>query len=160
MKKKLSYRDKLLELAYIYNVREIQDYVKSKKNLTSGQLELILKKNSIAIPKDYKTSFVKENFIKPIAKFKNNIAFNAYLRKLANVDVNHSVIIDLSEDMTQMKFTFSNENAKGKREHHLLISDGGGNAKSDKGGLVCTASGLAVYPKIRPFFKDGKIQKK
>ena len=33
MKKKLSYRDKLLELAYIYNVREIQDYVKSKKKL-------------------------------------------------------------------------------------------------------------------------------
>ena len=26
MKKRLSYRDKLLELAYIYNVREIQDY--------------------------------------------------------------------------------------------------------------------------------------
>ena len=26
MKKKLSYRDKLLELAYIYNVKEIQDY--------------------------------------------------------------------------------------------------------------------------------------
>ena len=31
MKKRLSYRDKLIELAYIYNVREIQDYVKSKK---------------------------------------------------------------------------------------------------------------------------------
>lgn len=98
----------------------------------------------------------------PLVTFrnKNNIAFNAYLRKLANVDVNDSVIIDLSEDMTQMKFTFSKENAKGKRDHHLLISDGGGNAKSDKGGLVCTASGLAKYPKIRPFFKDGKIQKK
>ena len=47
MKKKLSYRDKLLELAYIYNVKEIQEYVKNKKNLTSGQLELILKKNNI-----------------------------------------------------------------------------------------------------------------
>ena len=34
MKKKLSYRDKLLELAYIYNVREIQDYAKNRKNLT------------------------------------------------------------------------------------------------------------------------------
>ena len=32
MKKKLSYRDKLLELAYIYNVREIQDYTKRRKN--------------------------------------------------------------------------------------------------------------------------------
>ena len=31
MKKKLSYRDKLLELAYIYNVKEIQDYTKKKK---------------------------------------------------------------------------------------------------------------------------------
>ena len=31
MKKKLSYRDKLLELAYIYNVKEIQDYVKRKR---------------------------------------------------------------------------------------------------------------------------------
>ena len=29
MKKKLSYRDKLIELAYIYNVKEIQDYVKN-----------------------------------------------------------------------------------------------------------------------------------
>ena len=44
MKKKLSYRDKLVELAYIYSVKEIQDYVKSRKNLTTGQLELILKK--------------------------------------------------------------------------------------------------------------------
>jgi len=73
MKKKLSYREKLLELAHIYDVKEIQDYVKSKKNLTSGQLELILKKNNIAIPKDYKTSFVKDNFIKPISKIKINI---------------------------------------------------------------------------------------
>ena len=34
MKKKLSYRDKLIELAYIYDVKEIKDYVKSKKSLT------------------------------------------------------------------------------------------------------------------------------
>jgi|TARA_Y100000389_G_scaffold11893_1_gene10846 Bax protein len=73
MKKKLSYRDKLVELAYIYSVKEIQDYVKSRKNLTTGQLELILKKNKIVIPKDFKTSFFKENLIKPYAKFKNNI---------------------------------------------------------------------------------------
>ena len=45
MKKKLSYRDKLLELAYIYNVKEIQEYTKRRKNLTTGQIELILKKN-------------------------------------------------------------------------------------------------------------------
>ena len=73
MKKKLSYRDKLIELAYIYNVKEIQEYVKNKKNLTTGQLELILKKNNIAIPNEFKTSFIKENLIKPIYKIKNNI---------------------------------------------------------------------------------------
>ena len=74
MKKKLSYRDKLLELAYIYNVKEIQDYTKNRKNLTTGQIELILKKNRIIIPKDFKTSFFKENFIKPVSKLKNNIS--------------------------------------------------------------------------------------
>ncbi len=73
MKKKLSYRDKLLELAYIYNVKEIQDYTKRRKNLTTGQIELILKKNKIIIPKDFKTSFFKENFSKPISRLKTNI---------------------------------------------------------------------------------------
>ena len=73
MKKKLSYRDKLLELAYIYNVREIQDYTKRRKNLTSGQIELILKKNKIIIPKEFKTNFFKENFTKPILKFKSSL---------------------------------------------------------------------------------------
>ena len=73
MKKKLTYRDKLLELANIYNVKEVQDYVKSKKNLTSGQLELILRKNKIIIPKDFQYDFVKENFSKPLFKLKLNI---------------------------------------------------------------------------------------
>ena len=93
MIKKLSYRDKLLELAYIYNVKDIKDYIKNRKSLTIGQLELILKKNNIAIPKDYKINFVKENFIKPILKIKNNIsefkdiqikAKNKLLRKTEN----------------------------------------------------------------------------
>tara|TARA_B100001121_G_scaffold308615_1_gene333159 strand:+ start:582 stop:2126 length:1545 start_codon:yes stop_codon:yes gene_type:complete len=73
MKKKLSYRDKLLELAYIYNVKEIQDYTKNRKNLTTGQIELILKKNKIIIPKEFKSSFFKENFVKPVTKIKSNI---------------------------------------------------------------------------------------
>jgi len=73
MKKKLSYRDKLLELAYIYDVKEIQDYTKRRKNLTTGQIELILKKNKVIIPKDFKTNFFKENFTKPISKIKLNL---------------------------------------------------------------------------------------
>ena len=73
MKKKLSYRDKLLELAYIYNVKEIQEYTKRRKNLTTGQIELILKKNKIIIPKDFKTTFIKENFVKPFSRLKTSI---------------------------------------------------------------------------------------
>ena len=73
MKKKLTYRDQLLELSRIYNVREIQEYIKSKKNLTTGQLELILRKNKIIIPKDFKTNFFKEYLVKPVSKIKSSI---------------------------------------------------------------------------------------
>ena len=73
MKKKLTYRDKLLELAKIYNVREIQEYIRRRKNLTSGQIELILRKNKIIIPKDFKTNFFKENFSKPLSRVSRRI---------------------------------------------------------------------------------------
>ena len=43
MKKKLSYRDKLLELAYIYSVKEIQDYTKNIRKC-EGENILIFKK--------------------------------------------------------------------------------------------------------------------
>jgi len=73
MKKKLTYRDKLLELAKIYNVREIQEYIRRRKNLTSGQIELILRKNKIIIPKDFKTNFFKENISKPLSRVSRRI---------------------------------------------------------------------------------------
>ena len=102
MKKKLSYRDKLVELAYIYDVKEIKEYEKSRKNLTSGQLELILKKNKIIIPKDFKSNFLRDNIIKPVSKIKSNlIEFkenkikdkNRAIRKLENLkhDTNRKI---------------------------------------------------------------------
>ena len=102
MKKKLSYRDKLVELAYIYDVKEIKDYEKSRKNLTSGQLELILKKNKIVIPKDFKSNFLRDHFVKPVAKMKSNLRDfkenkikdkNKALRKLENfkLDTNRKI---------------------------------------------------------------------
>ena len=90
MKKKLTYREKLIELAYIYSVKEIIDYEKNKKHLTTGQLELFLKKNKIAIPKDYKSNFFRDSIIKPLLKTKSNLiefkdenikAKNKFLRK-------------------------------------------------------------------------------
>ena len=80
MKKKLSYRDKLIELAYIYNVKEIQDYTKRRKNLTIGQIELILKKNKIIIPKEFKTNFFKENFTNQYQNL-NQISLNTERKK-------------------------------------------------------------------------------
>ena len=102
MKKKLSYRDKLVELAYIYDVKEIKDYEKSRKNLTSGQLELILKKNKIIIPKDFKSNFLRDNIIKPVGKIKSNLIEykenkirdkNRAIRKLENfkLDTNRKI---------------------------------------------------------------------
>ena len=73
MKKRLTYRDKLIELANIYDVKEIKDYVRRRKNLTTGQLELILKKNRIIIPKDFKTNFYRENITKPLTKASKQI---------------------------------------------------------------------------------------
>jgi len=52
MKKIITYRDKLLELAKIYNISEIRNYIRNKKYLTTIQLELILKKNKVPIPKE------------------------------------------------------------------------------------------------------------
>ncbi len=113
MKKKLSYRDKLIELAYIYDVKEIKDYEKSRKSLTSGQLELILKKNKIVIPKDFKSNFLRDNFIKPIAKAKSNLIEykdnkikdkNKAIRKLENfkLDTNRKISRALKDLWTQL----------------------------------------------------------
>ncbi len=68
MKKNLSYRDKLLELSNIYNIAEIKNYIKRKKILTTSQIELILKKNNVPIPKDINVSFFDKNFSRPMSK--------------------------------------------------------------------------------------------
>ena len=122
MKKKLSYRDKLIELAYIYDVKEIKDYEKSRKSLTSGQLELILKKNKIIIPKDFKSNFVRDNIIKPVTRIKSNIKEykenkikdkNRALRKLENfkLDTNRKIgraFKDLWNNLGQIGLNFLN----------------------------------------------------
>ncbi len=68
MKKNLSYRDKLLELGRIYKITEIQNYIKRKKNLTTQQIEHILKKNNVPIPKDFNVSFFKKSVTNPISR--------------------------------------------------------------------------------------------
>ncbi len=50
MKKDIPYRDQLLELSKLYKIPEIKSYIRSRKNLTTSQLELILLKNKIPLP--------------------------------------------------------------------------------------------------------------
>ncbi len=67
MKKNLSYRDKLLELATIYKVGEVNNYLRNKKYLTTPQLEHILKKNKVPIPTEINKSLL-EIQVKKISK--------------------------------------------------------------------------------------------
>ena len=46
MKKDIPYRDQLLELSKLYKIPEVKSYIRSRKNLTTSQLELILLKNN------------------------------------------------------------------------------------------------------------------
>ena len=50
MKKDIPYRDQLLELSKLYKIPEVTSYIRSRKNLTTSQLELILLKNKIPLP--------------------------------------------------------------------------------------------------------------
>jgi hypothetical protein len=56
MKKNISYRDKLLELASIYKINDIRNYTRNKKYLTTAQIEHILKKNNVPIPNEINKS--------------------------------------------------------------------------------------------------------
>jgi len=67
MKKNLSYRDQLLELSNIYKILEIKNYIKNKKYLTTAQLEHILKKNKVPIPKEINKN-ITDIYLKKIAK--------------------------------------------------------------------------------------------
>ena len=74
MKKDIPYREQLLELSKLYKVPEIKSYIKSKKNLTTSQLELILLKNKIPLPaQSYSRKQVAE------IKFKEQVITNLIL---------------------------------------------------------------------------------
>ena len=74
MKKDIPYREQLLELSRLYKVPEVKSYIKSKKNLTTSQLELILLKNKIPLPaQSYSRKHVAE------IRFKEQVITNIIL---------------------------------------------------------------------------------
>ena len=62
MKKDIPYREQLLELSKLYKVPEVKSYIKSKKNLTTSQLELILLKNKIPLPAQSYSRKLQKNY--------------------------------------------------------------------------------------------------
>jgi len=77
MKKDVSYRDQLIELSKLYKVDEIKSYLKSKKNLTISQIEVILLKNKIRLPAH---SYSKKKVAE--IKFKEQVITNVFLTVL------------------------------------------------------------------------------
>ncbi len=74
MKKNILYRDQLIELSKLYKIDEIKDYIRSKKNLTVSQIELILLKNKIRLPEQsYNRKKIAE------IKFKEQVITNIVL---------------------------------------------------------------------------------
>ncbi len=74
MKKDIPYRDQLIELSKLYKIEEIKSYLRSKKHLTTSQIELVLLKNKIPLPEhSYNRKKIAE------IKFKEQVTTNIIL---------------------------------------------------------------------------------
>ena len=69
--KQIPYIEQLLELGKLYKVDEIKLYAKSRKKLTTSQIELILLKNKIRLPEQ---SYNKKKIAE--IKFKEQVVTN------------------------------------------------------------------------------------
>ena len=77
--KSIPYLDQLLELGKLYKVDELKFYAKSKKKLTTSQIELILLKNKIRLPEQrYNKKKNSGNKVQRTGgnKYFNNFIFN------------------------------------------------------------------------------------
>ncbi len=95
MKKNLSYREKLLELASIYKVSEIKNYSKNKKHLTTPQLEHILKKSKVPIPTEINKSLIEiqaKKISKPIYSTGNKISESIFYYRKSGIKFCLSII--------------------------------------------------------------------
>jgi len=103
MKKNILYRDQLIELSKLYKIDEIKDYIRSKKNLTVSQIELILLKNKIRLPEQ---SYNKKKIAE--IKFKEQVITNIVLTACLLVFVVSLISIRpyIKTVTNEMKFTY------------------------------------------------------
>ena len=103
MKKNIPYRDQLIKLSKLYKVDEVKNYIRSKKNLTVSQIELILLKNKIRLPE---LSYNKKKIAE--IKFKDLVITNVVLTACLLVFVISLISIRpyIKTLTNEMKFTY------------------------------------------------------
>ena len=103
MKKNISYRDQLIELSKLYKIDEVKNYIRSKKNLTVSQIELVLLKNKIRLPEQ---SYSKKRIAK--IQFKEQVINNVVLTACFLVFVISLIGIRpyIKTVTNEMKFTY------------------------------------------------------
>ena len=119
--KSISYLDQLLELGKLYKVDELKFYAKSKKKLTTSQIELILLKNKIRLPEQ---SYNKKKIAE--IKFKEQVVTNILITLFLITFVISLISVRpfIKTVTTEMKFTYVAKEYKSnfKNEDYKKIS--------------------------------------
>ena len=119
--KSISYLDQLLELGKLYKVDELKFYAKSKKKLTTSQIELILLKNKIRLPEQ---SYNKKKIAE--IKFKEQVVTNILITLFLITFVISLISVRpfIKTVTTEIKFTYVAKEYKSnfKNEDYKKIS--------------------------------------
>ena len=119
--KSISYLDQLLELGKLYKVEELKFYAKSKKKLTTSQIELILLKNKIRLPEQ---SYNKKKIAE--IKFKEQVVTNILITLFLITFVISLISVRpfIKTVTTEIKFTYVAKEYKSnfKNEDYKKIS--------------------------------------
>tara|TARA_A100001011_G_scaffold114723_1_gene121377 strand:- start:104 stop:1291 length:1188 start_codon:yes stop_codon:yes gene_type:complete len=119
--KSIPYLDQLLELGKLYKVDELKLYAKSKKKLTTSQIELILLKNKIRLPEQ---SYNKKKIAE--IKFKEQVVTNILITLFLITFVISLISVRpfIKTVTTEIKFTYVAKEYKSnfKNEDYKKIS--------------------------------------
>ena len=118
--KSVPYLDQLLELGKLYKVDELKFYAKSKKKLTTSQIELILLKNKIRLPEQ---SYNKKKIAE--IKFKEQVVTNILITLFLITFVISLISVRpfIKTVTTEIKFTYVAKEYKSnfKREDYKKV---------------------------------------
>ena len=119
--KQLPYLDQLIELGKLYKVEELKVYARSKKKLTTSQIELILLKNKIRLPEQ---SYNKKKIAE--IKFKEQVVTNILITLFLITFVISLISVRpfIKTVTTEIKFTYVAKEYKSnfKNEDYKKIS--------------------------------------